>query len=92
MSDQLKRLGPFQMSKEAHTPPKVVFPYLNEHALHFDDLKFLKCDPFVVHSKKILQISSIEILECITMHFQIECTIVKFIPPSLEDMTHEVAR
>jgi hypothetical protein len=57
---------------------------------NFDDLKFLECDTLVVHSKKILQISSIEILECITMHFQNECTLVKFIPPCLEDMTHEV--
>jgi hypothetical protein len=57
--------------------------------MNHDDLKFLNHDSLVVHSKRILQMLSIEILESITMNFQIEHALVKSIPPCLEGTTHE---
>jgi len=60
--------------------------------MNYDDLKFLNHDSLVVHSKKILQILSIEILESITMNFQIERALVKSIRPCLEGTTHEAIK
>lgn len=40
--------------------------------MNHDDLKFLNHDSLAVHSKRILQILSIEILEGFTMNSQID--------------------
>jgi hypothetical protein len=59
--------------------------------MNYDDLKFLNHDSLMVHSKRILQILSIEIIEGITMNFQIECAQVKSMSPCFEGTTHEAA-